>query len=513
MAEKHVIAALMEYRAQEHPDQIFLKMAGVRETWDSFHANVLRVARGYREAGLRAGERVAVMLPNCPEFLYAHFGAICAGLAPVPVNTAQRGETLAFLLRDSGARGIVIDATLRSHYEGGGLVEIVRGSPATGTAPGAIALSEILSGPADEMPLEESEAATFGVLYTSGTTGPPKGVVPTRTDIAPLLAMWQAMEVGAGETIYTCLPLFHGNPLAISVLGAMFLDGQIAVSERFSASRFWDECRAFEAVEFNHVGAVIPILLKQPERPEDRDNPVRVCLSAGCPPHAWEPFQDRFGVKIVEQFSMVDAPGYLINLEGRVGSMGKPVAGCEAAILGDEGEELPPGRVGELALRAAEGRTHYYLNQPEATDEAFRGGWFHTGDRAWRDDDGFFYYAGRKKESMRRRGENVSAWEVENVVNQHPGVLESAAHAVASELGEDEIKVVVVPREGATVDPKALLDFCASRMARYAIPRYVELRREIPKTPTERPRYAELKAEGVTERTWDREAAGYALPG
>ncbi|MEX2557191.1 MAG: AMP-binding protein [Actinomycetota bacterium] len=499
---KHVVAALMEYRAQEHPEHVFLKMDGVRETWGSFYANVLRVAGGYRDAGLRTGDRVAVMLPNCPEFLYAHFGAICAGLAPVPVNTAQRGETLAFLLRDSGARGIVIDAALQPQYEGDGLVEIVRGAPVAGS--GGITLSDVLAGPARELPYEEAEGSTFGVLYTSGTTGPPKGVVPTRTDIAPLLAMWQAMEVAAGETLYTCLPLFHGNPLAISVLGAMFLDTAIAVSERFSASRFWDECREFEAVEFNHVGAIIPILLKQPPRDNDRDNPVRVCLSAGCPPHAWEPFQDRFGVKIVEQFSMVDAPGYLINLEGRVGSMGKPVAGCEAAILDEASFEMGPGLVGELGLRAAEGRTHYYLNQPEATDEAFRHGWFHTGDRAWRDEDGFFYYAGRKKESMRRRGENVSAWEVENVVNQFPGVLESAAHAVPSELGEDEIKVVVVPRDGVTIDPRALTDFCATRMAAYAVPRYVEIRTEIPKTPTERPRYAELRSEGIGERSWDR---------
>ena len=508
---KHVIAALIDHRAQEHPDQVFLKMEGVRETWGDFRANALRVARGYREAGLRAGDRVAIMLPNCPEFLSAHFGAIYAGLVPVPVNTGQRGETLAFLLKDSEARGIVIDDSLRSQWDGEGLVQFVRGEPGRGSS--AIRLSEVLDGPVEEPPEEDAEGSTFGVLYTSGTTGPPKGVVPTRTDIGPLLAMWQAMEVQAGETMYTCLPLFHGNPLAISVLGAMFLDASIAVSRRFSASAFWDECRAFEAVEFNHVGAVIPILLKQSEKANDRDNPVRVCLSAGCPPHAWEPFQDRFGVKIVEQFSMVDAPGYLINLDGRVGSMGKPVAGCEAAILDDEGNELAAGAVGELALRAAEGRTHYYLNQPEATDEAFRGGWFHTGDRAWRDDDGYFYYAGRKKESMRRRGENVSAWEVENVVNQFPGVLESAAHAVASELGEDDVKVVVVPREGTTIDPAALLDFCASRMASYAVPRYVEQRTEIPKTPTERPRYADLKAEGITERTWDREAAGYRVPG
>jgi carnitine-CoA ligase len=345
------------------------------------------------------------------------------------------------------------------------------------------------------------------VLYTSGTTGPPKGVVPTRSDIGPLLAMWQAMDVKAGETIYTCLPLFHGNPLGLSVLGAMFLDARIAVSERFSARRFWDETRAFEAVAFNHVGAIIPILLKQPPRPDDADNPVRTVLSAGCPLQAWEPFERRFGVRIVEQFSMVDAPGYLINLESRVGSMGKPVAGCEAVILDEGGAELPDGAVGELCLRAAEGRTHYYLNAPDATDEAYRDGWFHTGDLASRDADGFFFYAGRKKESMRRRGENVSAWEVENVVNAHPAVLSSAAHAVPSPLGEDDIKVVVVPQPGASIDPSDLVGFCEGRMATYAVPRYVEIVDAIPKTPTERPRYAELKARGVTATTWDRERA------
>jgi crotonobetaine/carnitine-CoA ligase len=366
-------------------------------------------------------------------------------------------------------------------------------------------LDELMSVPPVLPELDEAPAEGFGVMYTSGTTGPPKGVVQTRGDLAPVLALWQAMGVQPGETIYTCLPLFHGNPLGLSVVGAMFLDARIAISERFSARRFWGEVRGFDAVEFNHVGAIIPILLKQPDRSGDRDNPVRVVLSAGCPPHCWEPFQQRFDVRIVEQFSMVDSPGYLINTEGKVGSMGKPAAGCEAAVLGDDGEELPPGRVGELALRASEGRTHSYLNRPEDTDEAYRGGWFHTGDLAWRDDHGDFFYAGRKKESMRRRGENVSAWEVENVANQFPGVLESAAHAVPAELGEDEIKLLVVPQPGATLDPRVLIDFCEQRMASYAVPRFVEVRREIPKTPTQRPRYADLKREGVTERTWDRE--------
>lgn len=509
---KPAVMSLIELRAEQHPDEVFLKMRpDVRVTWRELHERCLSAARGFHDAGIRPGDRVALMLPNCPEFLYANFGALAAGATPVPVNTAQRGETLRFLLEDSDAHAMVIDAPLWEKYapvrEGLKLIEVVRGIPPEASA---IEMEELLSAPAKEVPLEEGPSL-IGVLYTSGTTGPPKGVVQTRTDPAPLIALWQAMGAAPGETIYTCLPLFHANALAQSVLGAMFLDAKVAVSERFSAHAFWDEVREFQAVEFNHVGAVIPILLKQEPRPDDADNSVRIVLSAGCPPDCWEEFERRFGVRIVEFFGMTDSPGYLINDVGKVGSMGKPVADCEAAIVGDDERELPDRQVGELVLRASEGRTHYYLNRPDATDDSYRGGWFHTGDLAWRDEEGFFYFAGRKKESMRRRGENVSAWEIENVVNQHPSVLDSAAHAVASEVGEDEIKIVVVLGPGARLDPPELIDFCAERMAYYAVPRYVEFRNEIPKTPTERPRYADLKAEGVTPNTWDREASGYRL--
>lgn len=508
---KPLVLSLIEQRTAEHPDEVFLKMTGLEVTWREFSDNVLKFGRGIHGAGIAPGGRVAIMLGNRPEFLWVYFGCFAAGAVPVPVNTAQKGETLRYLLRDSGASAAVVDEGLWERYvaardEGRRILEIVCGD----TSASAVPLAEIMSSAAEEVSLE-GRATAFGILYTSGTTGPPKGVVPTRSDVAPLVAMWQAMDVHPGETLYTCLPLFHGNALALSLLGGIFLDAKVAVSERFSAARFWDEVREFEAVEFNHVGAIIPILMKQPARPADGNNPMRTCLSAGCPPHLWEGFEKRFGVRIVEQFSMVDAPGYLINHEGKVGSMGKPVAGCEAAVLDDDGNELAGGVTGELALRAAEGRTHYYLNQPEATETAYRGGWFHTGDLARRDEEGFFYYAGRKKESMRRRGENISAWEVENVVNQHPSVYDSAAHAVPSDVGEDDIKIVVVLRAAATLDPADLLDFCSERMAYYAVPRYVEFRDEIPKTPTERPRYADLKASGIGSSTWDREAAGYEV--
>ena len=209
---------------------------------------------------------------------------------------------------------------------------------------------------------------------------------------------------------------------------------------------------------------------------------------------------------------MVDAPGTLLNDAGKVGAMGKAgVSGVEFRVVSDDDHPLPPGQVGELVFRHPGGRLTHYHKLPEATETAYRGGWFHSGDLAVTDDEGFFYYKGRKKESMRRLGENISAWEIETVVNGHPSVLESAAHPVSSELGEDEVKVCVVIRPGHDLTPEDLLGFCAGNMAHYAVPRYVEFLDELPKTATERNQYAALRARGVTPQTWDRDQAGYRL--
>jgi crotonobetaine/carnitine-CoA ligase len=217
-------------------------------------------------------------------------------------------------------------------------------------------------------------------------------------------------------------------------------------------------------------------------------------------------------VRIIEWFGMVDAPGILLNDEGRIGSMGKAgISGVEFRVVDDEDRPLPAGQTGELVFRHPAGQITHYHKLEDATEAAYRGGWFHSGDLAEVDEDGFFYYKGRKKESMRRLGENISAWEIETVLNAHPAILDSAAHAVQSELGEDEVKVCLVLRPGETPSPEEILDYCVGKMARHAIPRYVEFVTELPKTATERNQYATLKARGLTPETWDREQAGYEL--
>lgn len=507
------IELIVRERARAHPDAIWLAFADQTYRWSEVLSNARRAANGWLELGVRPGDRVAILLDNGPEFIWAYLGLLFMGAGAVPVNTSQRGTTLHHILADSGVRAAIVSASLRPVFDQARAdcpdlrhTVVVGGSAGQGID---WDVDRLMAAPDTEPAIDLADApAAAAMLYTSGTTGPPKGVVTASYDSGPIGILLGAAGIQPGETMYTPLPLFHGNALYVSMIGSMVLDARFALGERFSASRFFDDCKRFDAVECNALGGMISILLKQPLRADDADNPVRTVLSAGCPPDRWVEFEQRFGLRLIEWFGMVDAPGILVNTEGRVGSMGKPVAGVEFAVVGEDGEPVPPGQVGELVFRHPLGQLTHYHGLPDATEAAYRGGWFHTGDLASRDAEGFYYYQGRKKESIRRLGENISAWEIETVVNAHPEVEESAAHAVPSELGEDEVKLVVVPKPGGHVTPEQLVAYCAGKVARYAVPRYVEIVDEIPKTGTQRVRYGVLKERGLTPGTWDRLAAG-----
>jgi crotonobetaine/carnitine-CoA ligase len=506
------IEQLIRHRVAQHPDEVWLKFKDQYFTWQQVLDNIHRAANGLLDLGVQPGERVALMMGNRPEFLWLHFAIGFIGAIGVPVNTSQRGATLQHILADSDSAAVIFEQPLRD-----AVMPVKAAVPslryavvADGKAGAGVDwnLERLLDHPAREPEVDVGKlAGGGGMMYTSGTTGPPKGVVASGSDGYSLAAVLAATGVKPGETMYTALPLFHGNALMISGFGSMTLDAKFALGERFSASRFWDECRTHDAVEFNTLGGMLSILLKQPPRPDDRDHHVRVVLSAACPPSAWKEFERRFGVRIVEFYGMVDSPGLLLNDTGRVGSMGKPVGGVEFRVVDDNDNLLPPGKVGELVFRHPKGQLSQYHKLPDATAEAYRGGWFHSGDLAMTDHEGFFYFSGRKKASIRRRGENISAWEIETVVNDFPVVLESAAYAVPSELGEDEVKVAVVLKDRAGFSPETLIEFCRGRMAYYAVPRFIEVLDELPKTGTHRIQYAALKARGIGN-AWDREKAG-----
>ena len=509
------VEQLIRERVAQAPDAVWLMFKDSRYTWRQVVSWSQRVANGLLDLGVRPGESVGLMGGNKPEFLWAYFGILMIGAHAVPLNKWQRGPALEHMLKDSGASALVFDDDLRDLLVAlrpacPGLRYLVSFDGDVGDGVEAN-FAQLAQGADRDPPVEViSPSGAVGIMYTSGTTGPPKGTVATTYEnfLGPLL---DASGVQPGETMYACLPLFHGNALLVSAVGSIRLKARLALAERFSASQFWDDCRKYEAVEVNTLGGIVAILMKQSPAPGDIDNPVRTVLSVGCPAPAWREFEARFGVNVVEWYGMSDSPGNLINLEGKVGSVGKPVGGAQFRIVDDQDQELPPGTLGQLVFRHPAGQATHYRNMPEATAQAYRGGWFHSGDLAQMDEEGFFYFRGRMKEAIRRRGENISAWEIESVIDQHPKVQESAAFGVPSEMSEEDVMVAIVPQPGIPPTPQEILEFCQGKMAYFATPRFVEILEALPKTATQKIQKNVLKARGRTAATWDREAAGFVL--
>jgi crotonobetaine/carnitine-CoA ligase len=514
---------ILEDKAAMNAGRVAVITAQEQITYAQLNERVNRVGNALEAMGVTKNDKVCVMLPNIPEFLYIWWGNAKLGGITVPLNTALKGEGLAYIINHCDAETMIL-----SHRYLAALDEIraslsqlkriivlgPEGQRAANLPAGAMDFGELLTAPATS-PLHEVWSDDIdSIMYTSGTTGLPKGVIQRHSRcyggfVLPIMIGYTEQDV-----VYNTLPLFHIGGQNM-VWMAIVSDTTVALAERFSASRFWQDVRAYNATFTLFLGAMIPILHKQPPRPDDHANSLRVALSAAAPRTIWEEFERRFDVKIVELYSQTEG-GFLLNADaraaGKVGAMGKPGAGFEMKVVDEQDRELPPGTVGELIYRpaAASALTEYYKN-PEATAEKTRGGWIRSGDLAYQDDDGYFFFVDRKNDFVRRRGENISSFEVEKIINGHPQVLESAAYAVPSELGEDEVMVAVVLQPGAELDLLDLMQYCEAHMAYFMIPRYIRIVDAFPKTGTERTMKYQLKSQGVTLDTWDREAVGYRL--
>lgn len=519
MVEPLYPTQVLAQRAKVSPDTAFLLFEDQRITYAQLNERVDRVANGLLRLGLEPGAGVAIMMPNRPEWLYVFFALLKIGAYAVPVNIALKGEGLAYIVNHSEARVMVVAAELMEQFAGVHddlkalehvIIDATEPPAGFSLSPGTITLADLMRAPAGEPQAPIDPQAMSCLMYTSGTTGLPKGVVMR---YGPMRAMGGglALTYRPGDILYTCLPLFHGNALFLTVMRALAGGYTVALSRRFSASRFWDEVRRFCATSFNALGAMIPILLKQPPRPDDADNPIRIVLSAATPAWAWEQFEKRFNATIFEGYGAVDGGGFSLSNPGVAprGSMGKPPPGVQAKVADDAGNEVPTGEAGNLIFKVdnPQARRVEYFKNPQASDAKVRDGWFYTGDLAYRDAEGNFFFADRKTDSMRRRGENISSYEIEKIVNQHPAVLESGAFGVPSELGEDDVMVAVVLKPGHGVAPEELVRFCEERMAKFMVPRYIDFRESLPKTETHRVQKAVLKKQGVTPTTWDREKA------
>lgn len=525
---ERTLPGIVTDKARRYPDRTIFRFRHRDLTFGEFNEQVSRVANGLVELGVRQGDKVALMLPNCPEFLLAWFGANRAGAADVPINVAQRGEGLAYQITQTDCVTLIVDADYLPHIDAiadrlGALRHIVvlyrdQAPVMLPSWPGLSTLdfSEVVAASAHAPDIAISHKDLSTILFTSGTTGRSKGVMISHNY---WYEIWSEAVKYAHYTeddiLYTGLPFFHSSAKGTTIGPAILADAQAVLVERFSASRMLDDCRAFNCSEAKYIGSIIPILMKQPESPRDADNPLRLMGGAAAPVDLWQPFQDRFNTRLLEVYGMTECTVALVNPmnDRRPGSCGKPLTGWNVKIVDADDNEVPTDTVGEIVTQPTRpflGTSGYYKN-PEATLELFQNFWMHTGDLGRMDADGYFYYVDRKKQALRRRGENISSFEVEAVINAHPAVLESCIVGVPSDLGEEEVKAVIVLKPGETLDLAEFSKWCIPRMAYFAIPRFIAIRDSLPKTPSERVEKYKLKAEGVTADCWDREAAGVAV--
>ena len=512
----------LEAAVERNGDAPLLIWDGTETSYADVNRRVDQAARVWHDAGLRRGDRVAFMLDNAPDFIYAWLGAAKLGGILVAINTALREDETRYLITDSEPRFALVGqphlVTFRAAAKGvPGLGRTFSVGPADGLDDFTVlAASADPHAPAVRLVGDD----VISLIYTSGTTGKPKGVMQTHRNYVltgQAYPAWMGME--RGDRIYACLPLFHINSQSYSLMGAIGADGAIVLAPRFSARRFWDDIRRYRVNVFNFIGAMAAILSKSEPSAVDRDHVVKVAYGVPALPHELRlQIEERYGMRVVSGFGMSETTFGLLEPpygERRPGSMGKErhhpdpeVQRTEARIVDEAGADVPRGTVGELLLRNPALMAGYFRD-PVRTAEALRDGWLHTGDMASQDADGFFYFSDRKKDIVRHRGENVSSLEVELVLNDHPAVIESAIVGVPSELTDEDLLAVVVALPEADVDPAALVDWCARRLAPFKVPRFVQYVGALPKTPTQKVEKRLLRdAWDPSRAAYDREADG-----
>jgi carnitine-CoA ligase len=497
--ERLTVGRFLEDAVAEAPDEPLLIWENQHVSYREFNEHANRAANVWRDLGVRRGDHVAFMVDNKPELLYAWFGLAKLGATLVAINTGFREHETRYILEHSQAKFVLIDnahsaVVEASANELAGL-EAVYSLQSGGAFPHFGELMQRAATVAPPSDVAAEDPVSF--IYTSGTTGNPKAVMQSHKNFVltgQAYPYWMGME--KGDRIYACLPLFHINSQAYSMMGAIGIRGAIVLAPRFSAARFWDDIRRHKVAVFNFIGAMTLILSKKEPAADDLDNDVKVAYGVpALPGELRDELERRYGMKVMSGFGMSETTfGLLEPFDGRrkPGAMGFPrhhpdpsVPRTEAAIVDDEGNFLGDNEVGELVLR---GPAHMlgYFHDPERTAEALRDGWLYTGDMARRDTDGQYYFVDRKKDIVRRRGENVSSLEVEHVINDHPAVMESAVIGVPSELTDEELMVFIVAKDGAELDFTEIGDWAAERLAKFKVPRYYRKIDALPKTPTQK---------------------------
>ena len=498
-------------------------------TYSEVNTLANQIANSLNKLGVKKGEKVSVYMPNSLELCLSWFGILKNGSIMVPINTAYVMDFLQYIIESSDSKILIIAEEymdrLKNIDDRIPLIENVivwpreeKGSLNLMNYKGKAKIYSwkefVESGDKNEPNVEITHLDHARLMYTSGTTGRSKGVVrPCAADYSSAMNYSLIMDITSDDIVFTCLPLFHSNAMVMGVYPAMIQGAKVVVEEKYSASNFWKWMKDFKITKFNLVGVMSYFMWNAPVVPEEKEHEVKLVLGSPAPHDIIEDFMERFDIKFMEGYGLTEVGQCTFMRPGepfRIGSCGKESPGYEIKIVNpDTDEELPPDTPGELVLRPRIPNIclHYYHKMPEKTVSDFRNFWFHTGDLCRKDDDGYIFFMDRVKDYIRRRGENISSFEVENMVSSHPKINEAAAIAVKVDeegrYSEDEVMIVVVKENDENLDPKEIIEFLKPIMPKFMIPRFIRFRDTLPKTPTNRVQKAKLREEGVTGDTWD----------
>jgi crotonobetaine/carnitine-CoA ligase len=517
------LGRLAHNQARKLGNKPFILYKDRRVTYAEFDERGNRVANSLAQLGVRKGDKVALLLDNSVEFLFIWYGIAKLGAVEVPINTELKGEMLRHVLVNSDSIMLVVEAyyldrvaLIASNIPNIRNIVVFPELPAEQPLPPSLRVvdyRDLMQGSLTPPEVEVKPSDLMAVMYTSGTTGPAKGVMLSH-EYAFHFAEQKAVHLRTGpdDVIYNCYPMYNATGQFETTMVAMVTGSTVAHTDRFSAGRFWDEIRAYGATEFVYMGGILSILFKQPERPDDANNPVRAAYGCPTPRDIQRDFEKRFGLVLIEVYGSTEAGPVTFNPydSPKVGSCGKPTSGYDVRIFDDDDREVGPNEIGEIVIRPQKPfsmLTGYY-KMPEKMAEVCRNFWYHTGDLAYYDEDGYLFFVQRKKHAIRKKGYMISSWDIEQTANQHPAVLESAVVGVPDELGEDEIKVAVVPAKRAKLGHEALWNYLCERLPYYMVPRYIVFKEAFSKTPTQRIEKYHLQEEGVTPDTWDAERCG-----
>lgn len=512
--QDRTLRTMLQRQADRFGDRPFVTCGAVRWTF----AETAEVARAWgarlAAAGIGIGDRVLIHCSNRAEFLEVYLGATWIGAIAASVNIAFRGAQLAHVLANAKPKLLILEEQFQSAY--GDLGADAQLPPLLWHVTAQGIQAEVSTAPpAPSASAGASPGDTAAILYTSGTTGPSKGVCCPQAQF-----FWwgiysaRALDVREGDVLMTVLPVFHTNALN-TFYQALLLGCEYVLLPKFSASGYWKAATECGATVTYLLGAMAAILMAQPKQPEDRKHAIRTALGGGVPARDQEKFFHRFGIPLVDGYASTESNFLFYNRypSARPGSMGQMAKGAEAIVADEHDMPVPDGTAGELLLRPTEPHSFAsgYFGMPEKTVEAWANLWFHTGDRVVRHSDGYFSFIDRMKDAIRRRGENVSSWEVEQAIMTHDRVEACAVYPVPSELGEDEVAAAIQLKDGQALPPLDLIRYLETRLAHFAVPRYVRQMQAMPLTENGKIKKVVLREEGIVPDMWDLETTGYKV--